>query len=445
LKVNRGAVQVSADGSLAARASRRGLDANPIGLPRLDFTAFAVACCGALSQISVKIIGELPIGEPLFLIVALVLFLFRGTGPNFSPSLYWALFVTGMAMVIGYVVSDLIAVTGPAQYLRGWARVFMLLADCIAIQVVLSHGYRYLWWFVAGLAVEILAANLIDLKPLTSATWKSDGYGVAIGLLVTLACGYLPGMLASAILSGFGLVSLALDFRSLGAMFVIVGLVLMARTLVRRGAQFPVLRTTALLIALPGMAVALQLTLTGTESEYLERRLESNLGRYVGLVVATQAIADSPLIGYGSWAADKRYTQMLKQEAVRASARTKRPIDAGDSMLPHSQVLQAWVEGGLLAAIFFFAYAVAMVRAFLWLAHRHAPGRMTPLLLIVLAMGAWNLLASPLGGTHRIFIMLVVGATALLMAERRFAPAATRPAGAGPTPAGSARQRRWWQ
>lgn len=424
---------------------RRRLDANPIGLPRLDVVAFAVVCCGALSQISVKVIGEMPIGEPLFLTVAFILFALRGTGPNFSPPLFWTLFMTGMLMVVGYVVSDLMAVTGPSQYLRGWARVFMLFADCIAIQVVVSHGYRYLWWFVAGLAVEILAANLLDLTPLTTVSWKADGYGFALGLLLTLVCGYLPGLLASVLLAGFGLVSVALDFRSLGAIFVLVGLVLMARVFVRRGAPFPVLRTIALLVALPAMAVALQLTLAGTEDEYLERRLDSNLGRYIGMVVAVHAIADSPLIGYGSWAADKRYTKVVAREAVRGSTRTNHPDKTGESLLPHSQVLQAWVEGGLLAAIFFFVYAAAIVRAFFWLVHRHDLGRMTPLLLILLVLGGWNLLASPILGKHRVLVMLVVGATALLMAERRFAPAGTRPAAAIPIPAESAHRRRLQQ
>ena len=421
----------------AAKLTRPRIESDRSGPAHLYFAALAVAACGALSQLSVKMIGDMPVGEPLFLVVATIFFLLRGTGPNFSPSLFWMFFVTGMMMVVGYVISDLVAVTGPSQYLRGWARVFMMVADCIAVQVVVSHGRRYLWWFVTGMALAILFANLANGVPLTMIAWKSSGYGIAIGILVALACGYLPPLAAGAAFCGFGLFSVMLDFRSLGGIFLLGGVLLVVRALSGGRARFPVLRVSAMIVVIVAAIGALGLALGGSDDEYFERRLESNSGRYLGLIVATRAIIDSPLIGYGSWAADKRYTEVLKREAARASMRTRRPLEFGDSMLPHSQVLQAWVEGGVLGALFFLVYGVGILRSVLWLAHRHEPGPMTPLLLVILVLGAWNLVASPFLGTHRIFIMLVIAAIALLAAERRYSRAGLRQAGRPPTRAGS--------
>jgi O-antigen ligase len=413
----------------------------PVESLRLDATAFFVATCGALSHLSVKMIGEIPAGEALLLLVATVMFLIRGIGPYFSPRFFWTMFASGMLMIVGYLVSDLVSVTGPAQYLRGWARVFMMVADCIAVQIVVSHGRRYLWWFVVAFAASLLFTNLANGTPLTVAEWKSGGYGFAVGLLLAVVCGYLPRLAAGVVLCGFGLLSVMLDFRSVGGVFLFCGVLFAVRAMSGGRSRFPVLRVSAMIIVIAVAVGALALALVGSDDEYLERRLESNSGRYVGLMIATRAIVDSPLIGYGSWAADPRYTKMLRQEAARASAHTRRPVEVGHSMMPHSQVLQAWVEGGVLGALFFLIYGAAILRSVLWVAHRHEPGRMTPLLLIILVLGAWNLVASPFLGAHRILIMLAIAAIALISAERRHSRAGLRRAGWSPIPAGSVHPR----
>ena len=408
----------------------------PAGPPGVDLQGFGIALCGGLSQYSVTIIGDMPIGEPVFLILAFVILLTRGIGPYFSATLAWVLFLTGMLMVFGYVVSDLVAETGPAQYLRGWARTIMLLLDCMAILVVASHGFRYLRWYVLGIALAILTGNMINLQPITPTSWKS-GYGIAIGLvLAALVCSRLPKILASGVLIGYGFLCILMDSRSLGGIFAVAGLVMLVRLFVAHKGSFPVFRVIFVIVALLTIGASFLFTLSGTDSEHFDRRMESNQGRYIGIVVATRAIIDSPLIGYGSWAADKRYTQMLKQEAARASTKMNRPLQMGQSLLPHSQILQAWVEGGVLALPFFIAYCWSMARALFRLAGGHAPSETTPLLLVLLLLGIWNLLASPFLGGHRIYIMLVIGATALLLSER-YTSEGRRQATTPPIPVGS--------
>jgi O-antigen ligase len=174
----------------------------------------------------------------------------------------------------------------------------------------------------------------------------------------------------------------------------------------------------ALLIALAATGLVAML-LTQSDDEYHQRRQESNIGRYAGIVVAARAIADSPIVGYGSWAGDKEYLQMLRSELARASAgKDVRTGRTGDSILPHSQLLQVWVEGGLLAAILFLLFGLSLLRGLRWLVLYHRSGPLTPLYALIIINGLWNLLFSPFLGMHRINVALALAVLSLLAWER---------------------------
>jgi O-antigen ligase len=113
---------------------------------------------------------------------------------------------------------------------------------------------------------------------------------------------------------------------------------------------------------------------------------------------------------------------MLNEDLARATAGTKKTqVRKAESILPHSQLLQAWVEGGFLGALFFLIYGRQLLLALLWLGLRHVPGRLTPLYLLFVVSGLWNLAASPFLGAHRINIACAVAAVALLARERKLA------------------------
>jgi len=168
--------------------------------------------------------------------------------------------------------------------------------------------------------------------------------------------------------------------------------------------------------AVAGLVIFLSLQLT--ETQYEARRMESNIGRHVRMEVALQAIADSPLVGYGSWAASERHVRMIREEEERASALLKRRINLGDSLMPHSQLLQAWVEGGLLAAAFFLFYALQLALGAWWLLRYHRAGALTPLCLYAVYAGLWNVAASPFLGIMRVYVALAIAVLAVLARER---------------------------
>lgn len=392
----------------------------------------ACAACGLLLQVKVVVVGELYAGEILLLATAALTVLVRGVGRRVVPWLPWAFAVAGFLMLLGYVVADLVAATTPAQYLRGWARTVLFGLDFLALILLVSHGQRLLAWFTAGMAIGILLDMQIADTELTVTSWKS-GYGFAVGMLAVLLAGHLPALLGGTILGAFGVLSILLDFRSLGAVFLLAGGILLARS--REGVTQHG-RWLRMMLVIAGTAAALAavaMTMIQSDSDFHKRRQESNIGRYVGLQVAFKAITDSPFVGYGSWAADKAYVQLLRREFDKASAGKDIRGDPGDSLLPHSQLLQAWVEGGFLAVIFFAMLAVGLLWALRWLVFFHRRGTLTPLYTVLVIKGMWDLCFSPFLGQHRLHMASVLATLSLLAWERAAARSVGR-AGHGARP-----------
>lgn len=401
-------------GSVHAAGRQR---AGRIDAPIPAILAAACLACGVLMSVKVVVIGELYLGEIFLVFAALVLFLLRGVGASLAPWFFWTFAGLGAMMLLGYMVSDLIAVTGPSQYLRGWARTAVFGIDLLALLLVVSHGERTYRWLVVGLVVGQLARLVITETPLTMITWKT-GYGFPIGLAAALLSGYLPPLLAALLLGSVGVTSVLLDFRSLGGIFLLAA----GFVATRAGGGWhqigPMLRGSIAATVAFATVAATVAVMSQSEDDYHLRRLESNAGRYSGLLIASEAIAESPIIGYGSWAVDKAYARKRRQEFERATAGADVSGRFSDSLLPHSQLLQAWIEGGIFAAAFFFVLAVNLVRALRWLALHHRFRPMSALYAVMVVNGLWELLFSPFLGPHRFGLACTMAALALLARER---------------------------
>jgi hypothetical protein len=380
--------------------------------------ALAVAICGALMSARVTLVGEVHLGEILLIFVALLVIFLRGVGPRQTPWFAWIFGLAAFGMLIGYIVSDIAVASSPGQYLRGWARVSVLAFNFLALLLLVSHSERLLGWFLLGLALGILVDALFTGTPFNVVGWK-EGYAFPLGILLALWVGRRSTVVAGLLMGAFGIVSVLLDFRSLGGVFLVSSGIVLAhvggdikrhRHLVR-GLLVVTSMTVAILVA--------WMALSGTDAEYRKRRDESDIGRYAGLVVALDAISDSPLIGYGSWAADKTYIQKLMREVEKESIKRKVQVDIGKSILPHSQLLQAWVEGGLLAGVFFVLYGLGLLGGLRWLVLDHRPNPLTAVYAVLVINGLWDLCFSPFLGPHRINICCALAATSLLAWEWR--------------------------
>jgi hypothetical protein len=134
-----------------------------------------------------------------------------------------------------------------------------------------------------------------------------------------------------------------------------------------------------------------------------EEQFETGLGVLGGrseFMYSLPAIADSPILGHGSWAKNPKYIQQA-QSAGFGDLRREEGSENEFLIPTHSHVFGAWVEAGLLGALFWLRLwwlaAVSLLGAF----KRGDP--IWPLTALVASTLLWDLLFSPFG-MHRRFV-----------------------------------------
>jgi hypothetical protein len=379
------------------------------------FTALSLPLmvCGALSQFWVELLGQLYWAEILLPAVAIITLAVRGPGELFGNHAFRWLAATLLLMVCGYVISDLAASTPPEGYLRGWSRVAALATDSLSLCVLCVTNAWNLIWFCLGSALGGLLRNLMESLPLT--VWKF-GYGEPLAMLVAITGCFVPRLLGAAALAAVGALSIMLDFRSLGAALLLCAVIALAGGRAARAAgNLKVLVTLA--VGLLAASVLTVWLLDSSQGEFANRREISNTGRVAAIRIGAQAIVDSPFIGYGSWGqGTQKYADMLYHDirGEMVAAGMGEVFGRGNGLMAHSQLIQAWMEGGMLAASFFIAYGVLLVNALRRLAFGIATHRFAIPLLLLLLTNAWHLLMSPFSGFHRLNIAVTVTAIVIV-------------------------------
>jgi len=122
------------------------------------------------------------------------------------------------------------------------------------------------------------------------------------------------------------------------------------------------------------------------------------LGGRSEVLVSSRAILDSPFLGHGSWAKDYQYSSLLDE--LRQQAGYSTGIEDDKGLIPtHSHLLGAWVEAGLLGAIFWVWILSLPVRV---LMKPHGIlDYLTPLMAFVAFLLIWDILFSPYGAERR--------------------------------------------
>ncbi len=380
--------------------------------------------CGALQPLTLNLIGEIYAAELLLPVVGLVAMFARGGDSVFRERLFWAILLAVAVTLAGYVLSDFIRETRPDQYLRGWGRILLLITDFIGLSTLFGQNRRNLWWFALGMGIGgVLHLRLLLHTPI--AVWKF-GYAEPM-LLVAAALGcFLPVRLAAVWLGALGVASMWYDFRS----FAAICFVLAAYMWVRAARPWQPLvggqKSLRLLLAGGVAGVLVLTTLAMTESGYSnQRRADSNAGRAAALEVGLIAISRSPVIGYGSWTEDRELAELYLQHYLEKRGIRDPDADAGRHFAPHSQILQSWVEGGVLGAALFLVLGYRLVRSAKWVVLARPVDMLTPLILYLLFSCSWNLFMSPFSAPHRIQIALGAAVLVLMDSEQRASRLAT--------------------
>jgi O-antigen ligase len=381
--------------------------------------AWLVLAAGALSPIKLDLIGEVYAPELVLPLVALIARFSANGNQGLREPVFTTLLMAGFVTMFGYAMSDLVQGTHINQLLRGWGRVGLVISDFICLAVIFGQDRRNLWWYTLGAGLgSILFLRLVVHAPL--GLWKF-GYAEPV-LQASAALGiYLPTVLTSAWIALLGVFSMWTDFRS----FAAVCLAVAALTWLRSGPKAGRLAGSESMVklALAGAVVLgiVMITLSLTGGADSGRRSESDAGRRAAFETGLAAVIESPVIGYGSWANSPqvvgRYLDRvheLRGGKGQAPAQDKRVV-----FNPHSQILHAWYEGGILGSAFLLATLIVLVRQGGWMVMHRPPDALTPILLYIAIITAWNLFMSPFTAPHRLGIAMGAAVLVMLRIERR--------------------------
>ena len=413
---------VSAGRNLLERPSE-GNGALPLRSSWIDFVIFLIP---ALKFFQVNLVGSLYGGD--WLVVGLFGLLWRrGLLTPLAAPLPKRFLTLGTLWLISQVVTDIIRETPFHDYARGWAKIVLTLVH-FSVLYLLLHGMPrrisiYGWGLVVG---SLLTYFLNPFLYAGQYPWEF-GWGFPVTLaafLLTSGQSYrsllLPAVLAA--------VNLYLSFRSMAAVCFVVLIYLFLRIawLEKEGRRqwrakprhvvaALVLVALAILGISAAYAKAVSSGLLGSEAQYkYEFQATGDYGLLLGgrseILLGLMAVYDSPLLGHGSWAKDPDYVAAYQSVLLllgydSASFQRGQGIgidssgDADYLIGGHSNLLGAWVEAGILGALF---WVWVLIIAFRSLNQLYSLGNhLAPLATFCTFWLIWYVCFEPYGGDLR--------------------------------------------
>jgi hypothetical protein len=392
-----------------------------------DVLAFLVP---SVLAVNFQITGRIFLSE-IILISALPFLLASTRVAHMTP---WtkAVVAAGLLWLWAQVVTDLYRSTVFADLARGWLNIGFSIADFVAILILLAGQKRRILLFTAGLAAGYASAYRFNPSPYSDVDPWKFGVAIPVTLLIVLLSCYAADrrfrLLSAGLLFVAGFVNFLFGFRSLGGVCLLAGIYLVAQGVRRRQLSSTAGISRAKLITISALGVVLGLLLIAAYGHAArdgflgapagtKYRQESTgrfgvlLGGRPEILASSKAIADSPLIGHGSWAKDPKYTNellsLLYRNGYRPSGGLLYTIQQSKYLIPsHSYFFGAWVEAGVFGAVFWLA-VLALVVSSLGVAFTRRPP-LSPLIAFLGSLLLWNLLFSPYGGDQRILAMFSV-------------------------------------
>ena len=326
----------------------------------------------------------------------------------------------GFLWLGGQILTDIARATPLDELARGWSMIGATLVDFAVLYVLLSDNRRRFILYAFALAVGTCAEYFLNPYGYSlTAPWKF-GVGPAIsGLIVLLAtCCYARGLrfVSAGLLLLVGLLNVFMLSRAAALVCVLAASFVGSQALLPQGIKRSATHTLMLPVAILLGAFAITRTyacaanrgLLGANAR-LEYQSQSSgtLGLLVGgrgdSLASIRAIMDSPIIGHGSWSTDSTYTLYLAHLMASlgygnspASIAIKR---YGGLIPAHSHLLGAWVQAGVLGAVFWLWVYSLIIRGLRRLYTAGEP--LTPLIAYFALLLAWDVLFSPYGFDRR--------------------------------------------
>jgi len=380
---------------------------------------------GLLGFLKVQIVGELYVAELLLPLAAVVAVTTRAQEEFLRTPLFRVLVASILLMVAGYVGSDFIRGTPTDAAMRGWGRAVLVGTNFIALAAIGAADRRNLWWFALGYGLGGLLYLRFGVN-LSFTIWKhgmgvDKGYAVYVVPLFAALCYFLPARVGAAGFVFLGVYSAHYDFRTFTAVcFFIAGAMFLRG---RNSGGSSKITAKALIaggLAAIAMVLALSAAISYREDDASGRRQSSDDTRATGLRFGLYAVLNSPIIGYGSWGQSQELGQLYRKAAQDQGQQSgNADVQSGSTASVHAQLLQAWSEAGILAAVFFLVLMVEGIRRLPFAVLARPLDLLTPILLYWIIHGLWNLWGSPFSAPLRLELSMMAVAAVIIAADAR--------------------------
>jgi hypothetical protein len=323
----------------------------------------------------------------------------------------------GLLWLAAQVLTDIVRHSPFEDYSRGWSKILLTLTHFATIALLIRQSQRRLILYGAGLIIGgVLTFFIAPGVYAADYPWKF-GLSVPTTMLVCLAAGTIARrsrIAAVTMLAVIGAINLSVGFRSLGAVCAISAIYsyfqLSPRLAEGRRRKLQTVWTVAGLAA--GVWVISAIYAHGAQGGWFggdeqdKYELQSSgaggvfLGGRSNLLATSVAIIDSPLLGHGSWAKDPKYAAILYASLVELGyENTDVAFEGEDGLIPsHSYLFGAWVESGLVGAVFWF-WVLWLTASALMRASGQEP--LIPFFAFIGMFLVWNVLFSPYGADAR--------------------------------------------
>jgi hypothetical protein len=384
----------------------------------------------SLQFIRIKISGVLS-GSDILLIVTFIVLVLRWKIRIRAPIGRKFLLLCSL-WLLSQIVTDVVRHSAFADYARGWSNIGMtLLGFSVMFTLLYGHPRRivlYAWGMVVGsaLAFFINPSDLAIIDP-----WKFGlSYPITMAFLLIASRDDVRGYWPVILLAFAGVLNFSLDFRDVGGICLAAALyVVVIRYSQRKGlgthklsARKVTVLASLLVLGLIGIYWAYQYAAsTGLIGEEARNKYEEQssgeygalLGGRTEMLSSIPAIIDSPILGHGSWAKDPKYV-LIEVQALAAlgyeGAGKMAPEDLQEGLIPeHSHILGAWVNAGILGAIFWAWVCLQVCKMLLRTYPRGM--KLLPLAAYVAFQLLWDIPFSPYGAQMRIitpFYIIIV-------------------------------------
>ncbi|MET3598508.1 hypothetical protein [Martelella mangrovi] len=379
-----------------------------------------------LTVIRVPLVGTL-LASDLALFILIPVILTKSRRFNFrQPFLYPILSLLALWCLVS-IVSDFRAHTAVTDILRSQAS-FWTFGGYFFVLFVLIDGKKERYTLALfGMALSMILKNVLGVSAFGAdgffgVAWKfGNGPAITIILLIYLEKQRFSRKKQGLFTMIFAFVHLALNSRSLflntflagAASFGgLRGLGTVTRTIAGISLIFLTIAIYPIAEGLYGNLVRSGALGQEVREKYIMQS-QSGLGVLLGgrseSLISLKAIAEKPFLGYGSYAKDSslrmEYFQ-IKESLGEDINWNSEFVHRSDLIPTHSFIFSAWVNHGLIGALFWLFILIISFRAILASVFGFRPSG--PLELLCFFWLTWAIFFSPFGLTQRIFVPIYV-------------------------------------